>query len=168
MDILPINCINSMHRQKWIYVIETIVVSDITKLHCSLSPSPFVFGSTSYVQTSLWLLISFPFSIFKVMYHFNNLTIFLQLTQPFHFSLSHDMGKMWRLMINTFYYTLHITTKLYSLWNTETVHINTYWSPSLCLPFDPLLPWNLGHMHCDLRRTLGHKWWEWSTINTLP
>ena len=48
-------------------------------------------------------------------------------------------------------HVLHLTTKPYSSQNRETVHID----PSRYLPFKPLLPCDLAHMHCDVRGGIG-------------
>ena len=48
-------------------------------------------------------------------------------------------------------HVLHLTTKPYSSQNRETVHID----PSRYLPFKPLLPCDLAHMHCDVKWGVG-------------
>ena len=47
----------------------------------------------------------------------------------------------------------------------EIMQIDTCWSPSHYLPSEPLLPCNLAHMHCNVRRGVRAKW---STKHTLP
>ena len=52
------------------------------------------------------------------------------------------------------YYTTHVTPHYKTILFMERGHRI---EPIHCLSFKPLLPCDLAHMHCDVRRALGHK-----------
>ena len=67
----------------------------------------------------------------------------------------HDTRQMWKFTLHTLY-TTHVSLNYKTIFfvEREIIYIDTCQSPSFCLLFEPLLPCDLAHMHCDVRRVV--------------